>query len=161
MEIKVDELGRIVIPKNIRDSLKIKKLDSVNLSTAGDKLIIVKPKESEKIDFLSQKIVISINDRYKYDCVLTNREKIIFATKKYKYLINKNISKYLNDLLEDNNTYMQRVFSLEICDNEVIKGHLYCFAVKENYCNKGLLIIDYTNKDYDDNFFKFINDIVN
>jgi len=161
MDIKVDELGRIVIPKNVRDSLKIKKLDSVNISIDGDKLILVKTKSSEKIDFLSEKIVISINDRYKYDCVLTNREKILFTTPKYKYLKDQNISKHLNDLLEDSNTYMQRVYSLEVCEKELIKGHLYCFAVKENCCNKGLLIIDYTNKEYDQNFFNFINDIVN
>ena len=74
---KIDELGRIVIPKSIRKSLSIKTNDSLNISIIGntislEKNVSIKTFDEEAINLaeLFSKCNISM--------LVTNRDKIIF-----------------------------------------------------------------------------------
>ena len=60
----IDELGRIVVPKEMRDKLHIKNSDPVEFFTEGDKIIITKyhvscifcSSEDEIVDFKGKAI---------------------------------------------------------------------------------------------------------
>ena len=60
----IDELGRIVIPKEIRTTMGIAKLDPVEISVDGDKIIVTKycpncsfcQGEAEVIEFKGRRI---------------------------------------------------------------------------------------------------------
>lgn len=49
MNRKIDDLGRLVIPKEMRKQLGIKNNDPVNIECTGDKIIITNP--NKKDDF--------------------------------------------------------------------------------------------------------------
>lgn len=51
MNRKIDDLGRLVIPKEMRKQLGIKNNDSVNIECTGNKIIITNPSE---IDYKSR-----------------------------------------------------------------------------------------------------------
>ena len=42
MKRKIDELGRVVLPKEIRDVLDIKEKDAIEIFTDNDKIILQK-----------------------------------------------------------------------------------------------------------------------
>ena len=74
---KIDELGRIVIPKSVRKSLSIKTNDSLNISIIGntislEKNVSIKTFDEEAINLaeLFSKCNISL--------LVTNRDKVIF-----------------------------------------------------------------------------------
>ena len=51
MKRKIDELGRFVIPKEIRKELGIKDNDLINIECTGNKIIITNPSE---VDYKSR-----------------------------------------------------------------------------------------------------------
>ena len=60
---KLDELGRIVIPKEIRNKLNIEQRDSIEIYTDGNS-IVLKKFESNCIFCNNSKNLISYNDKY-------------------------------------------------------------------------------------------------
>ncbi|MDO5568740.1 MAG: AbrB/MazE/SpoVT family DNA-binding domain-containing protein [bacterium] len=162
MNVRMDELGRVVIPAPVRDSLGLKKNSKLKMKIdeTGTKLFIEKGQQELKLDYVSKVIVNSINNRFKYDCIVTNRDFIICTTQKYKNLNNEHISKEIIKNLESSAFFMKRVYSLHICENEVIRGNLYIFPIRENDDNVGALVVDYTSERYNHDFFEFIGDII-
>lgn len=45
---RIDELGRIVIPKEIRKQLKINANDPVNIECTGDNIVITNPNQTDR-----------------------------------------------------------------------------------------------------------------
>lgn len=138
MNIKLDELCRIVIPQKIRNMLHIKKNDLLNINVENEKIMLTKVINNEKIEFVSNKIVNSIYDCFKYECIVTDKNKVLTATKKYKKHVDLPISKHILGLLEDNHLFIERVFSIEISEKEYIKGRLYIFPIRQNDTNNGV-----------------------
>lgn len=54
MNKKIDDLGRLVIPKEMRKQLEIKEGDPVNISMEDDKIIITNAKADYKKDVLEE-----------------------------------------------------------------------------------------------------------
>lgn len=163
MLVKMDELGRIVIPAKARNSLGLKKnsLLKMQFDESGTKLFFEKEQQDFKLDYVSNVIVNSINNRFKYNCIVTNRDYILSTTSKYKNLCNKQISREIGKELESNNFFMKRANSLHICEDEIVKGTLYVFPIRDDDVNKGLLVVDYTSESYMPEFFEFVDDIIN
>ena len=89
---KIDELGRIVIPKEIRNNLNIKNSESIEICVEGESIILKKYyKMNNLINLINEYIKI-------FEClidsglIITDREKVITTSKDFSYLINKNIN---------------------------------------------------------------------
>lgn len=74
---KIDELGRIVIPRSIRKSLSIKKDDSLEIGIVDDSIRIVKTISIKNYDFLVKKYAELFSD-CNIKMLVTNRKNIIF-----------------------------------------------------------------------------------
>lgn len=106
---RIDDLGRIVIPKEIRRNLKIRDGESMEVFIDLDSIILKKYSKLEDINLLARKICIKINELTGYNVILTDREKIIVS-------IGKDIQNFSNKLLSDSIT--------SIIDNrQVIKDY--------------------------------------
>ena len=74
---RIDDLGRIVIPKEIRKNLKIKENEVLEIFINNDEIILKKFSpfnDSEKV--LSDYIKV-INDMTGNDVIITDRDKVI------------------------------------------------------------------------------------
>lgn len=100
---KIDELGRIVIPKEIRKNLGIRDGETLEIFTSEDSIILKKYFEVRKYEDLSSKLCELIKNIYNVDLVITDREKVITASNK--------------DIVE--NTKLNNKF-LELIDNREI-----------------------------------------
>lgn len=79
---KIDELGRIVIPKEIRKNLGIRDGEALEIFTSEDSIILKKYFEVRKYEDLSSKLCELIKNIYNVDLVITDREKVITASNK-------------------------------------------------------------------------------
>lgn len=79
---KIDELGRIVIPKEIRKNLGIRDGETLEIFTSEDRIILKKYFEVRKYEDLSSKLCELIKNIYDVDLVITDREKVITASNK-------------------------------------------------------------------------------
>src|SRR5574344_2947753 len=80
---KIDELGRIVIPRNIRKSLSIKKDDSLEIGIVGNSITISKAVSIKQYDDTVIKYA-NMFSNCSINLLVTNREKVLFNNTEIK-----------------------------------------------------------------------------
>ena len=76
MTRRIDELGRLVIPKEIRKNLKIKDNDQIEINIVDDKIVLSKYDILQK-DEIIHLMLLCIKKVLKRNALFTTREKII------------------------------------------------------------------------------------
>lgn len=149
---RIDDLGRIVIPKEIRKNLKIKENEVLEIFINNDEIILKKFSrfnDSEKV--LSDYIKV-INDMTGNDVIITDRDKVILSTKKLEEkLLNKKLSEYVNNLIENRSIFLSNdMKGIEVIDNEKIKQNYYFipFIIDSDVVGS---IIMFSSKEFDEN----------
>lgn len=148
---RIDDLGRIVIPKEIRKNLKIKENEVLEIFINNDEIILKKFShfnDSEKV--LSDYIKV-INDMTGCDVIITDRDKVISSSKKIEEkLLNKKISENINDLIENRSTFLSNdMKGIEVLENEKIKQNYYFIPFIIDSDVAGSIII-FSNKEIDE-----------
>lgn len=94
---RIDELGRIVIPKGIRSRLKINEGDRVELILNNESDLIVRKYSSfQGVDDLTKNMMKSLEKEINIPALLCSNEKILLSSsEKYSFYENKNISSRL------------------------------------------------------------------
>lgn len=98
---KIDELGRIVIPKEIRNVLGIHSNDDLEIFIDDMKIVLTKYEKSDNILNYSNNIVKIIDEKLNIKVFVTNKEKII-TTGNFK---NKELDSKLLELIEERKRY--------------------------------------------------------
>lgn len=100
---KIDELGRIVIPKDIRKRLSIKKDDSLEISIDDNYIKLVKAVAIKNYDEYVIELLKMLVDNLHVKILATNREKIIFNNTEIVDLdVKKLVGLSLYDLMREN-----------------------------------------------------------
>lgn len=116
---RIDELGRIVIPKEIRKSLAIREGESLEIFTEEDKLILKKYSKFENYQENINDIVSQIATAFHLDINIYDRDKLIVSSnEKFKNLKFEN--EFNKIILERKETVLEDVK----IENESIR--LYC-----------------------------------
>lgn len=98
---RIDELGRIVIPKEIRRNLGIRDGENVEIFTDNDSIILKKYYRMSTSSDLANSLCELINSEFNYKIMITDREKVIVAKGFKEDIINKNLSKELITYIEE------------------------------------------------------------
>jgi len=99
LPVKVDDVGRVVIPMKVRKMMDIKVNDILLLSTNKDVISIKKQEINSSYKRLLDKIE-SISKNYELDFILVNSKRVVYSTLN-KDIIDKNISLEVSSLKED------------------------------------------------------------
>lgn len=97
---RIDELGRVVIPKELRRTMHIKEGEEMEVFVAPDDTLILKKYSAIKAlgDF-SQEISDVIGDTLGYNCIICDNESFIACSTEKNVYIGKRISKALEIFL--------------------------------------------------------------
>lgn len=101
---RIDELGRIVIPKEIRRNLGIRDGENVEIFTDNDSIILKKYYRMSTSSDLANSLCELINNEFNYKIMITDREKVIASIGFKEDIINKNLSKELITIIEERET---------------------------------------------------------
>jgi len=140
---RVDSLGRIVIPKEIRKVLKLKENEQVEINLFDDKVVLNRYSELDEYDTSVNNLIQSIKDVYNIDILITNLNSFVLAPHSYKDLINLEISPYLNNVLDTRKEVYENIpVNLSLNENKShIKVSYVVKSIIKNGDTLGLLIL--------------------
>lgn len=135
---RIDGLGRIVIPKDIRNNLKIKQDDLLSFFIDNDSIVLKKYSLFENFARSSQNMIDSIHSIYNCQCLICDTNSIISSSN--KSIIGKKIA---DDLLNYILKRKEMVISADInvSLNYFVKGYNYLYPIMLNGDSIGLLLI--------------------
>ncbi len=147
---RIDEMGRVVIPKEIRKTFRINSNDSIEIFTEGEEKIVLKKYSLvKKIDDFAQKFVDSMYNFIKHNIIITDTKEVIAAAgiNKTDYL-QKPISNNLeNSITRRENILEKYMKQYEIVDNKIENGTYTISTIITNGDAVGLVIICSNNED--------------
>ena len=106
---RIDELGRIVIPKEIRKNLRIKNGDSLEIFLNDDDIVLKKYSPIETLENVLENYVDTFNQVMKHNIIVTDRDKVIAmaGNLKKKYL-GRTISDFTDRSIERRDSFVER-----------------------------------------------------
>ena len=106
---RIDELGRIVIPKEIRKNLRIKNGDNLEIVVDGENITLKKYSQIENALDMAQIYAESFYQVLKYNVIVTDTDKIVaIAGNLKKKYINMGISESIERMIERRDTFVER-----------------------------------------------------
>ena len=106
---RIDDLGRFVIPKELRRTLRIKNGESLEIFVDGEDIILKKYSPMESIEEAAGKYVDSFNQVIKHSVIVTDKDRVIAAsgTLKKRYL-GKTITEFTERGIERRDAFVER-----------------------------------------------------
>ena len=156
---RIDDLGRIVIPKEIRKNLRIKEGDNLEIFISSDDLVLKKYSYLKKITDLAQELSDTLSNYLEKNVLVTDTDTVIAASgKKKKEYINKNISNiivdYINRRLKINEKVKREI---EIVNKNKINCYFIISTIISNSEALGSIIIFSEEENLIDEEFKIAN----
>ncbi len=136
---KIDELGRIVIPKEIRKNLGIRDGEALEIFTSEDSIILKKYFEVRKYEDLSSRLCELIKNIYNVDLVITDREKVITSSNK-DIVENSKLNNKLLEFIDNREMFISKEL-LTINLGVDISGYFTIIPIIASSDSLGLVII--------------------
>ncbi len=140
---RIDDLGRIVIPKEIRRNLRIKEGDNLEVFVKDDNIILSKYSMMNKINDLAVELTDAIYTFMKHNIFITDTDTIVAASGplKKEYL-NKNISDFIIESINKRERIIQNHFKeLKITDDNTIECSYVASTILVNGEAVGMILI--------------------
>ncbi len=137
---RIDELGRIVLPKEIRRNLGIRDGESLEIFVEEDKIVLKKFSKmkdfKECIDSICDKVVNA------YDCnlLVTDRDKVIYANF-FKEAMDSPLDKQLLSLIQNRESINKNSLQSYMFNGIEKKGYYFIFPIISSTDCLGLLLL--------------------
>ncbi|MBR1413706.1 MAG: AbrB/MazE/SpoVT family DNA-binding domain-containing protein [Bacilli bacterium] len=147
---RIDELGRVVIPKEIRKNLEIRDGEFLEIYTDDNSVVLKKYSKMDANINLAKKVCKIINETYGYKIMITDRDKIIASEDGlYTELIGSNITDNMKSLIDNRYSYIsQNEESITIAKKNVL-GYFAMIPIIVSTDCLGLVVV-FSGKPIDD-----------
>ena len=110
---RIDDLGRIVIPKEIRKTLRIRDGESLEIFTDNEAITLKKFSVSNDLTEISQALLDTVSNTIRKNMIVTDRDYVIAASGDLKKdFLGKPISKILESYLLEREKVVKKEFEL-------------------------------------------------
>lgn len=159
---RIDDLGRVVIPKEIRRTLRIRDGEALEIEVRDDNIVLKRYSSFGDIQSFLNILISNVNKLLNKNILIFDTDKVIGVSGMYgNNYIGNNISDYMYELLNS-----RKVGCIEWNDNlEIVKGefvacnYLFSSIVPNGDVIGGIVIFDSDN-DINDNDKMFLNLII-
>ena len=119
---RIDELGRVVIPKEIRKTMRIREGEELEIFVDDDKnLVLKKYSPFAGLKEISEAFISAVQKTTDSDAVVFDTQKVVAATEKYRSaLLGKEVSDELQKIISDRKKV-------------VLRGSSCVFVADENF----------------------------
>ena len=128
----IDELGRIVIPKEIRRHLGIRDGENVEIFTESDSIILKKHYRLSTSSELASSLCEIINNELGYKMLITDREKVIAVSGLNNELLNKKLTKEQIEIIDKREIIEKQDYKLILEEIELTGNILYIPVISLN-----------------------------
>ncbi len=151
---RIDDLGRIVIPKEIRRSLKIKDGDFLDIDVENDKILLNRYSNFLDIENFLNKLLESLGEKIMKDIIIFDNYKIVSQYKrKIKNIIGKEIGTEITELMDSRKNNYNFSSVIKVDDKEINGNYLFGSIIPNGDVIGGILIYnDVNNFDENDRF---------
>jgi AbrB family transcriptional regulator (stage V sporulation protein T) len=122
---RIDDLGRVIIPKEIRRALRVREGDPLEIFIDGEGGVLFKKYSpiGNLTDF-AQSYVDSLNKTSGHICIITDRDNVVAISglSKRDYL-QKNISIKLERILDEKSLYLSNTESFNVIEEQLDNFH--------------------------------------
>ena len=155
---RIDDLGRIVIPKEIRKTLRVKDGESLEIYLDDDSIVLKKYFPLEKTSDFYKNYVTSIHEIIGENIVIVDRDTVLaFAGELKKKYLNKRISKLIDDSIENRvNVYEKEPKELNLSGEEIEKVSYILAPIITDGDAIGAVIIFSLSKELDEFYEKIV-----
>lgn len=106
---RIDDLGRIVIPKELRRNLRIKNGDTLEVFVDTETIVLKKYSPMESIEDMASRYVDSFNQVIKHNIIVCDKDKVIAASGRLKKeYLGKSISDFTDRSIERRDSFVER-----------------------------------------------------
>ena len=140
---RIDDLGRIVIPKEIRKNLRIKEGENLEIFVQNEEIILRKYSMMNKISDLALELTDAIYTFMKHSIFITDTDQIVAGSGplKKKYL-NKPISEFISESIKRRDKMLENHFKeLKLLDDESITCSYVMSTILVNGEATGMILI--------------------
>lgn len=145
---RMDDLGRLVIPKEMRKMLKIKDGDPVEICTDNGEIILKKYYPSENANELVQSVGKGLEEVFEKICFITDTDRIIYASSKYKEAVGEELSNESEKIIREKKSLLNsksdggEIVSLYKGFDKDIENQLIVPILCEGDCFGAIVICD-------------------
>ena len=120
---RIDELGRVVIPREIRSTLRLKSGDPLEIFTDRDELMLKKYSPIASLEKFSEGTVKSLSDLSGHIAVICDTDEVLHASGRgQRDFDGKSLSGHMEKILNDRKSYIANLSEggdvVPICDNQ-------------------------------------------
>jgi AbrB family transcriptional regulator (stage V sporulation protein T) len=120
---RIDELGRIVIPKEIRRNLRMKEGEQLEIFTEDNETVVLKKySQVERLSHYAEAYALAVGKATGSLCLITDNEKVVsVSTSAKKYLVGEKISDILLEIMARRQVFISQQYtkSVSVCPSLV------------------------------------------
>ncbi len=134
---RIDELGRVVIPKEIRKNLSIKAGDCIEIYTNKEQVVLKKFMPKQYFTKETYNLIKSLSEITSKGVVFGNLEQIIYSHGLNKEIKNSSVSTKMKEVvLQDKNAVLNLGEVIDIEDNSINKYNYQAIMTLKDSANE-------------------------
>ena len=160
---RIDELGRIVIPKEIRRHLGIREGENLEIFTEENQIILKKYSKMLEYGDLSSKLCEIVPSTMDLGLIITDRDKVVsFSTNITLELQHNEIDNYLLSYIQSRESYESKSGEKILIGHHEIEGYFYVQPIISSIDCLGLIILlkDRSFLKEEKQFAKFLSQMI-
>jgi AbrB family transcriptional regulator (stage V sporulation protein T) len=138
---RIDELGRIVIPKEIRRNLGIRDGENLEIFIEEDKIILQKQMVLESLGNLSSKLISIVESIYRINLLITDRDKVVDSSSNLNDFKNFNLNNKLIKMIDNRESYSSLSNEEIEINGKILHGYFAVMPIIVENDSIGLIII--------------------
>ena len=140
---RIDDLGRIVIPKEIRKNLRIKEGDNLEIFVQNEEIILKKYSMMNKINDLAQELTDAIYTFTKHNVFITDTDTVVAGSGKLKKdYLSKPISNFMVKSIKRRDKLLENHFKeLNFVNEEELECSYILSTILVNGEATGMIVI--------------------
>ena len=146
---RIDDLGRIVIPKEIRKNLKIRDGESLEIFLDNNYILLKKYSPVESLIEIANRYIDAATDIFKCNIFITDNDRFVATSGSLKKnYLGQNIGSFISEVIESKKK-AEGSGEFQLIDNLIVGGYYYIIPINFNGDNIGT-IGSFGNEPFDD-----------
>ncbi len=159
---KIDELGRIVLPKEIRRNLGIRDGENLEIFVENDHILLKKYSKMQEYSEIVKNLATIVDDTYNFHIIITDRDKVLYSGVD-KIQVNQDIGEKLIKYIHNRESISKSVLDTYTFKGEDLTGYFLILPIISSIDCLGLILLYQESSpipDYQFDLLKLLSNLI-